>query len=403
MTLTLKTINFLNLPFITPTFIINENKILIYFEFLKDLRNDLSVNLLFPLKSFSILPVLESFAYELDGLSTSSIFEARLARRVLTSDQLIHITTPGIRPDQFDEMLEICDYTSFNSLPQLDYFSDNIRGRTSCGLRINPQLSFVEDFKYDPCRINSKLGVPLKQLASIYKEDFKLIRGIEGILIHSNCESQDFNELSQTISHIEKELPEILNNIKWINLGGGYLFESEEDLAPLKEIISYLNNQYGLEVFFEPGKAIVGRAGYIVSTILDIFESDNKEIAVLDTTVNHMPEVFEYQYKPEVMNEVENGKCNYILAGCTCLADDVFGEYSFAEPLEIGSRIVFEDVGAYTLVKAHMFNGVNLPDIYVLKTNGDLEFVKRFTFEDYISRCGGEINDSKRKAANYSY
>jgi len=116
-----------------------------------------------------------------------------------------------------------------------------------------------------------------------------------------------------------------------------------------------------------------------------------------------MPEVFEYQYKPKVFDAVKNSKYKYILAGCTCLAGDIFGEYSFKKPLQIGSKVIFEDVGAYTLVKAHMFNGVNLPDIYALRTNGDLELIKRFTFEDYLSRCGGEINDNKRKAANYSY
>jgi carboxynorspermidine decarboxylase len=171
-------------------------------------------------------------------------------------------------------------------------------------------------------------------------------------------------------------------------MGGGYLFDESMSLDKLTEAIMFLKNKYDVEVFIEPGKGIVGKAGYIVSSVIDLFESDGKTIAVLDTTVNHMPEVFEYQYKPDVMQEAENGKYKYILAGSTCLAGDLFGEYSFEEPLEIGYRIIFENMGAYTLVKANMFNGINLPSIYKFTKDGKLELIKEFGYEDFLSRCG---------------
>jgi len=386
----------------TPYYLYKEEIICKSFELFKISINTDFFYLLFPLKSFTLIAGLQFISQNVNGFSTSSLFEAKIVKETFGNDRSIHITSPGIRNDHIEEIANLSDYISFNSLSQLERYSKIDRNNTNIGLRINPQLSFVEDDKYDPCKLNSKLGVPLDQLVSVYKTNPKSLNQIEGILIHSNCESEDFNELSKTVFHIEERIPDLLKKINWINLGGGYLFESEEDLIPLKELVNYLNNKYELEVFFEPGKAIVGKAGYIVSSVLDIFDSDDKTIAVLDTTVNHMPEVFEYQYKPDVMNQVGNGKYNYILAGCTCLPGDLFGEYSFREPLEIGSKVVFENMGAYTLVKAHMFNGVNLPDIYVLRTNGELELIKRFTYEDYLSRCGGEINDNKRKAANYS-
>jgi len=386
----------------TPFYLFDESRILKSIICLNNIKSNININILFPLKSLCTYNIIQLIGSNIEGLAVSSLFEAKYSNDILKLNAQIHFTSPGIRLDQIDEILDICDYISFNSLSQLNRYSAVCNGKTSIGLRVNPQLSFIEDHRYDPCKMNSKLGVPLDHLVSVYSENSTSLNQIEGILIHSNCESEDLNELSKTVFHIEEKIPELIKKIKWINLGGGYLFESVEDLIPLKELVTYLNNKYDLEVFFEPGKAIIGKAGYIVSTVLDMFDSDDKTIAVLDTTVNHMPEVFEYKYKPEVEGEVEDGKYSYILAGCTCLAGDVFGEYSFAEPLEIGSKIVFNDMGAYTLVKAHMFNGVNLPDIYVIRTNGELELVKRFTFEDYISRCGVELNDNKRKAVNYS-
>ncbi|MBI4683123.1 MAG: 2Fe-2S ferredoxin, partial [Nitrospirae bacterium] len=261
-----------------------------------------------------------------------------------------------------------------------------------CGLRVNTQLPFVKDNRYNPCRKHSKLGVPLDKLASISNNGNTTLRGLKGILFHTNCESTSFNHLLKTVKHLDAHIPRLLKQIEWVNMGGGYMFDESRSLDKFTEAVTFLKDKYNVEVFIEPGKGIVGKAGHLVSSVVDIFDSDGKNIAVLDTTVNHMPEVFEYQFKPDIMQESENGKYKYILAGSTCLAGDLFGEYSFDEPLELGSRIVFENMGAYTLVKANMFNGINLPSIYVYTKDGKLELVKKFGYEDFLSRCGVKNN-----------
>ena len=256
-------------------------------------------------------------------------------------------------------------------------------------MRVNPQISFIDDKRYDPARSDSKLGVPLDDLITLLSNGARdTLAGITGIHFHNNADSTNFGQLLQTVEHLDLHLGDWLSTLDWINLGGGYLFPEDANLKPFYQAIDLLKSKHGLEVFMEPGAAIVRDAGYIVSTVLDIFISDGKQIAVLDTTVNHMPEVFEYQYEPDVMGHVESGKHEYILAGCSCLAGDIFGEYAFDEPLEVGSRVVFSGMGAYTLVKAHMFNGINLPTIYSLRENGELVLEKEFTYEDFARQCG---------------
>jgi carboxynorspermidine decarboxylase len=222
------------------------------------------------------------------------------------------------------------------------------------------------------------------------EDDPSMLRGIEGLHFHSNCDSSDFGQLLKTVTHLDTQLGDLLSRMRWINIGGGYLFEESQNLDPLYEALTLLKGKYDLEVFIEPGAALIRDAGYIVSSVLDIFESDAKRIAILDTAVNHMPEVFEYQFEPDVIGHRDEGEHEYILAGCTCLSGDVFGEYRFDELLEIGSRVIFSNMGAYTLVKAHMFNGVNLPTIYSLTESGELVMKKRFSYEDFASRCGVE-------------
>jgi carboxynorspermidine decarboxylase len=188
--------------------------------------------------------------------------------------------------------------------------------------------------------------------------------------------------------HLHEELGNLLQRVKWINLGGGYLLDGSEDLTPLYEAVEFLRANYGLQVFIEPGSAFIQSAGYIVSSVLDVYQSGDADIVVLDTTVNHMPEVFEYGYEPDVIGHDNDAAFEYILAGCTCLAGDVFGEYGFDRPLKVGERIIFYNVGAYTLSKAHMFNGVNLPAIYALTEAGDLVLKQRFTYDDFAAKWG---------------
>jgi carboxynorspermidine decarboxylase len=190
---------------------------------------------------------------------------------------------------------------------------------------------------------------------------------------------------------MDAKLGGLFERVQWVNLGGGYLLDETDSLEPLCETIRFLRSRYGLEVFVEPGAALARAAGQIVSTVLDVFESGGKKVAVLDTTVNHMPEVFEYGFEPDVLGHDDGADHEYLLAGCTCLAGDLFGLYQFHEPLEAGSQVVFNNAGAYTLPKAHMFNGVNLPTIYAVSESGDLVLKKRFTYAEYAAKWGENV------------
>ena len=158
------------------------------------------------------------------------------------------------------------------------------------------------------------------------------------------------------------------------------------------EAVRSLKSEHGLEVFIEPGSAFVRDAGFLVSTVLDLIENGGKAIAILDTAVNHVPESFEYDWRPDVLMDIDDGRFSYIIAGSTCLAGDVFGEYSFAEPLEIGSKVVMHGVGSYNLVKAHTFNGYALPSIYVLDAQGEVTLVREFTLKEQSQKWGFETS-----------
>ncbi|MBL7132922.1 MAG: hypothetical protein ISS78_02385 [Phycisphaerae bacterium] len=372
----------------TPAFIYDEGRILRAVKDLARLGARAGCKALFTLKPLTIVDTMRLMVPHVDGFAASSLFEATLAREVIGDKGTVHITTPGFRPAEIVRIAELCDYIAFNSLSQLSRFKDEVAGRARCGLRINPRLSFVEDDRYNPCGDHSKLGVPLDELMAATGGGAALPDGITGLHFHTNADSETFEPLLATVRRIDAHLSGMLEKAQWVNLGGGYLFGQAADSGPFEQATELLRSKYAVEVFVEPGAGVVREAGSIVATVIDMFDSGGKTIAVLDTTVNHMPEIFEYQFRPKVEGEVEGGPHNYVLAGCSCLAGDVFGDFAFAEPLEVGRRVVFVDAGAYTMVKWHWFNGINLPAIYALTESGDLVLKKRSAYEDFAARCG---------------
>ena len=370
----------------TPAFVYDEEAIVQRCQYLRRTADEAQCSLLYSLKPLTLVNVLRLIAPHVDGFSTSSLFEAILARGVIGDVGTVHLTTPGLRRREIGTLAGLCDYVSFNSLSQWHRHKGEMGGKVKCGLRINPHRSFVKDPRYDPCREHSKLGVPIEDLIGAAGPPSD-VDGLDGVHVHSNCDSPDFAELLATVRHLDGRLGDLLHKVDWINLGGGYLFDEEgSNIDQFIESVAILRARHGLDVFIEPGAAIVREAAYLVSTVLDIFYSDGASVAILDTSVNHMPEVFEYQYRPDILGNVEDGRFTYLLGGSTCLAGDVFGVYSFTKPLDVGSRIVFTDVGAYTLVKAHTFNGLNLPSIYALDAEGVLTPVRHFTFEEFAYR-----------------
>ena len=368
----------------TPAFVYDEGHVVEKLELLSWVRKESGCHILYSVKALSFNTLLQTISGYVDGFSVSSLFEGRLAREILGNNGSIHLTSPGIRTDDMPEISKTCDYISFNSLNQFMYNRQWTK-KLHCGVRINPGLSFVKDKRYDPCRKFSKLGIPISELGGIYS-NLDLLKELSGLHVHSNCESENYSELEQTIAKLTRQHGELLTRMQWLNLGGGYLLKDQGQLDVLCRLVKRLRQQYGLEIYFEPGKAIVGGAGYLVASVIDIFTSNGRKIAVVDTTVNHLPEVFEYQYRPHILQDSTDGKYEYRIVGASCLSGDLFGDYRFEKALETGNRIIFSNVGAYMLVKANMFNGINLPCIYRLDQSGHIQQVRKYDYTDFRNR-----------------
>ena len=335
--------------------------------------------ILYAVKACSFVDVLHILASSLHGFAVSSLFEARMIRDLIP-DCTLHFTTPGLRNDEIEEVADLCTHITFNSESQLHRFGPRVCHSASVGLRVNTEISYVKDSRYDPARRRSKLGVPLNRLTEILSSSPLTIRGLH---FHTNADSDNLLELEATVAAISQSIPPTVR-FDWINLGGGYLFDQVSDFTPLNRAVGVAIREIASEVFLEPGAALVRTSGKLISTIVDLFDRHSTRIAVLDTSVNHMPEVLEFGYQPDVEGASTTGVHEYVLAGASCLAGDTFGRYHFDAPLSVADTITFVDVGAYAQAKSHRFNGINLPSVWIRSTEGILMERQSLDYADYL-------------------
>lgn len=375
-------IDFNALP--TPCYVVDEKLLRKNLEVLKSVQDRTGAHILLALKGFSMYSTFPIVGEYLKGMTASSLNEARLGYEEMQKE--VHAYVPAFIDREFDEYLKYCDHLVFNSFDQWNKYKDRVKAyepkKVSCGLRVNPEYSEIKTPIYDPCFKYSRLGITLAN----FRPDE--LEGIDGIHFHTMCE-QNSDVLKRTIPYIDEKFGPYIAKMKWLNMGGGHHITREDyDIETLVESIMFFKDKYGVEVYLEPGEAIALNTGFLVTTVLDIVNNDMDIVMVDASAACHMPDVLEMPYRPHIIGSGVAGEFEYTyrLGGGTCLAGDIIGDYSFKEPLKPGDRLVFTDMGHYTMVKNNTFNGVNLPSIAFNSEKDGIQIIKTFGYEDYKSR-----------------
>ncbi|MBE5829535.1 MAG: carboxynorspermidine decarboxylase [Butyrivibrio sp.] len=428
----------------TPAYVINEKRLKENLEILKDVQERSGAKILLAQKAYSAYQTYPLVASYLSGTTASGIFEARLGYEEFKTEDgqrgENHVYEPAYKDSDMNELCNICDHVVFNSISQLEHHRSVwekyvIEGKTKVGLRINPEISAEDAHEiYDPCSPGSRLGIRNENMPDTLPE------GVSGLHFHNLCE-QGFEPLEDTFLKVERDFfrffpePRIAedydgfilktmgidtsydsydeevaldnipaetdeldaefgvsgsNRISWINLGGGHHITREDyDREGLINLVRYIREKYGLTVYLEPGEAIALNAGYLVTSVMDVVETDRIPVLILDASAScHMPDVIEMPYRPPLKDSEEPGEMNYTyrLSSMTCLAGDVIGDYSFETEKNVGDKLYFEDMAIYSFVKNNTFNGMPLPDIDIMHEDGEVEVLKHFGYEDFKNR-----------------
>ncbi|NLT97810.1 MAG: carboxynorspermidine decarboxylase [Christensenellaceae bacterium] len=365
----------------TPCYVVDEGRLISNLTQLKSVAERSGCKVLLAQKAFSMYSLYPLMREFLHGTAASGLFEAKLGAEHFGGET--HVYSPAYKAEDMAEITRLCGHVVFNSFAQWERFGRQaLDAGCECGLRINPECSTQTHAIYDPCAPGSRLGIT----AANFQPD--RLNGITGLHMHTLCE-QNADALETTLRAAEKKFGAYFGRMQWLNLGGGHhVTRADYDVDLLVSELVRVRDKYDVQVYIEPGEAVALNAGWLVTTVLDVV-SNGIDIAILDTSAAcHMPDVIEMPYRPPLMDAGQPGEkaYTYRLAGPTCLAGDVIGDYSFDAPLKAGDRLAFCDMAIYTMVKNNTFNGMPLPAIAVRGRDGEIRIVKTFGYEDFKQR-----------------
>ena len=366
----------------TPYFLIEEEKLEKNLLLLRSAAERAGCKILLAQKAYSVYQTYPLISDYLDGSTASGVYEARLGREEFGKE--VHAYSPAFREEDVKELASLCDHIVFNTPAQVKKYAPLCREKgVSVGLRINPECSTQEGHAiYDPCAPGSRLGTTLANF------DESVLPLLDGLHFHTLCE-QNSDDLEVTVRAFCDKFGKYLPRMKWLNLGGGHhITRADYDVDRLVRTVRGLKEKYGVQVYLEPGEAVVLNAGTLHARVLDTLHN-GLDIAILDVSAAcHMPDVLEMPYRPPLFGSGEAGEkaYTYRLAGPTCLAGDVIGDYSFDSPLKEGDELVFGDMALYTMVKTNTFNGMPLPAIRYLGKDGKIQTLREFSYEDFKNR-----------------
>jgi carboxynorspermidine decarboxylase len=360
----------------TPYYLIDETRLVRNLERIATVRERTGARSVLALKCFSTWAVFGLMRQYLDGTAASSLYEARLGHEKFGKE--VHAYSVAFSAEEIDAVRPYATKVIFNSVSQLERFRRDLTG-VSLGLRINPGVSCSAFDLADPARAHSRLG------AADPREIEAAAASISGVMFHCNCENADLDRFRSILEHIAREFGPVLRGVEWVSLGGGISFTRDGyPLDAFSETLRAFADRFDVQVYLEPGSAVVARAGYLVTEVLDIVHN-GMDIAIVDAGVEaHMLDFLVYRMQARV-DVPPNGGRRYTVAGRSCLAGDVFGTFTFPEELRVGSLVPFADAADYTMVKKNWFNGLAMPSIVVRRLNGTVEVVRTFDYADFVN------------------
>lgn len=360
----------------TPYFIIDEQSLLRNLEITKRLKELSGVKVVLALKCFSTWGVFETMKPYLDGTTSSGPYEVRLGAETFGKET--HAYSVGYSREDIDDVNLYCNKLIFNSITQLMNLKDYVNPNVSIGLRINPGISFANQDLADPARPNSRLGVKMNQF------DEKTLEYIDGFMFHMNCENKNITSYVDILSYISNNFSNYLDRVKWVSLGGGLFYTwPGYDVESVAKVLKEFSQKHNIQVYLEPGEAIVTRTTDLVVTVLDIVENDKMTAIVDSATEAHRLDTLIYNEPASILEADKDGKFSYVIGSCSCLAGDQFCETTFNKQLKAGDRLHIMDSGGYTMVKLNWFNGIKMPSIYFKKVDGTVIPLNHFTYSDF--------------------
>lgn len=324
--------------------------------------------------------------------------EYELARTCGYESSHIIYNGPLKSKESFVEVIKAGGIVNIEATRELEWLKELPRDKVySVGIRLNINISRISPEDADGDNDDSRFG--FSDFTYAFSEALNCIKSLPnvrlaGLHIHRTAHSRSVRFYERSIQYACDVIKKYQLHLDYLDVGGGFfgIFPNKPTFQQYSDAFYQVLSRNGLEsltIIVEPGNALVASCFTFVSEVIDVkFIEQDKWFVTTDGSRNDIDPFFrKSSYLDE---EIYNSKSpivkEQIISGCTCLEYDRLFSIHNKPLLQVGDRIIFHNVGAYTMCLSPLFIRY-IPNIYL--TDGDSYKLirEKWTAKEYIQKC----------------
>lgn len=326
-----------------------------------------------------------------------SDYEYALAKRIGYLDENIIFNGPNKGKEEFLNALKNKAIVNIDSWREIEWLKENqFDSCINVGIRINFDLESRCPGETPFGKDGSRFGFSFEN-GSLEKaiKDLNDIRNIKiaGIHIHNTAKTRSLS-IYKELSIKACEVADLIRNeLEYIDIGGGFFGGVPGKPTYdeyVKEISSVLMKRFdcnNTKLILEPGSAIIGSPVKFVCEVVDVKDTFSKRIVTINGSRHNVdPLMIKNKYFLNIKSKENQKIKEQVICGYTCLENDRLMNLKDYNELNIGDRLVFDKVGAYTMALSPLFIEY-FPTVYVDLGNGDYKVAReKWTIENYMQK-----------------
>ena len=276
----------------------------------------------------------------------------------------------------------------------INKISKKMRRRTVVVIRLNPNIIGKTNKKISTGGKSDKFGLNYKNCINFCKKINNLNNlKLDGLSVHIGSQITSVKPFQQVFKVLNKIISETKINFKFIDLGGGMGIsysnnEKKLDLNQYAKLVDKFLKNKKTQIIFEPGRFIVGNTSILISKVIYIKKSNNKNFIILDAGMNDLmrPALYDAHHKIIPLKKSNNRiSGNVEFVGPICESSDKFLNQKGFFKIKEGDYVAITDVGAYGMSLASNYN--TRPKIAEIMINGSKHKLikKRQSLESLIN------------------
>ena len=276
----------------------------------------------------------------------------------------------------------------------INKISKKISKKTSIGIRLNPNVTGKTHQKISTGGKDEKFGLIYNDFVNLCIKIKKMKNlKLEGISVHIGSQITNVKPFKKVLSEINKIINKTKINFKFIDLGGGMgiSYTKKEKQLNLKQYAQMVNKFMkgkNSKIIFEPGRFIIGNTAVLITKIIYIKKSNNKNFVILDAGMNNLmrPALYDAQHQIVPIKKTKKlFRGNFEFVGPICESSDKFSNQKNFSQIKEGDYVGITHVGAYGMSLSSNYN--TRPTIAEVMVNGSKHKLikKRQSLENLVN------------------